>query len=531
MGSMEEDDSVFKTSEVKVSEDATQIPSKPRPPALPKMKKNGINQKPFALPGMGTKPFALPGIARKGVKLPFKPPAPPSRDPEAEAATAAGAKPPPPNPVAGAKPPPGPPPGAQRNKLQQASPNPQPKPHPPPPPFKKKTEGPPLENNTARAEAAKIENTNDSKLVEELGSKAKDDPSAATVNGKSSASPVLKSDKKPAIANAGNGKKGSASPRSRLKIKAGKKKPKKVKKGFMLKLDGIFAGGGPPGMRPGGGPPPWKKKIKTEATNVRDSTESESNVDQKIDVEDVKIISKDTKKAEGKAAEKPKEQNLNVVERKPKMAGGRKKRKKKKFNPKKTAFSAQAVREYKKTDYKASALKLTEKQRVEVMMMVKNGNISVDEAMQAVLAHDKNVREALADNQTPDVDGKKKKFDKKAADFTAADLNKLSDEQRLKVMNLVKDGKMTVPQAIASVSRSVGKRADEKRRKKPKKDLSIKTPMSKKGGVSDRTPTIGNTTTPNRNTPTSNRKGNRTKEKLQDESCDEKAPGSCCTLM
>jgi len=90
-----------------------------------------------------------------------------------------------------------------------------------------------------------------------------------------------------------------------------------------------------------------------------------------------------------------------------------------------------------------------------------SGNISVDEAMQAVLAHDKNVREALADNQTPDVDGKKKKFDKKAADFTAADLNKLSDEQRLKVMNLVKDGKMTVPQAIASVSRSVGKRADE----------------------------------------------------------------------
>jgi len=286
-----------------------------------------------------------------------------------------------------------------------------------------------------------------------------------------------------------------------LNGKKKKKKPNKLKKkGFMLKLDGIFAGGGPPGMMPGmGGPPPWKKlQSGNSDEKISDGNLGETEGGQ---ASDAALEEKDNMKPPGpppprqggppppgpspprgprpppprgnaqaqgemqppgppppkpKEATKPKEQNLNVEKRKPKMAGGRRKGKKKKFNPKKTAFASQPVREYKKTDYKATALKLTEKQRVEVMMMVKNGNLSVDEAMKAVLEHDKNVREAL-NEQTEVKEVKRSTFKKNEADFKQGDLSKLSDEQRMKVMMLVKDGKISVQEAIAQVGAQVGK--------------------------------------------------------------------------
>mmetsp|Transcript_128 Transcript_128/g.318 ORF Transcript_128/g.318 Transcript_128/m.318 type:complete len:169 (-) Transcript_128:194-700(-) len=128
-----------------------------------------------------------------------------------------------------------------------------------------------------------------------------------------------------------------------------------------------------------------------------------------------------------------------------------------KFDAKKTTFSSQPVRQYKKTDYKATALKLTEKQRLEVMNMVKTGKMSVDQAMEAVLKHDANVREALESTQSPELhEVKKRKFDKKQANADAADMSKLTDEQRMKVINLVKDGKYTVPEAIAKVCEEAG---------------------------------------------------------------------------
>mmetsp|Transcript_19410 Transcript_19410/g.27326 ORF Transcript_19410/g.27326 Transcript_19410/m.27326 type:complete len:95 (-) Transcript_19410:108-392(-) len=68
----------------------------------------------------------------------------------------------------------------------------------------------------------------------------------------------------------------------------------------------------------------------------------------------------------------------------------------------------------------------------------------------------------------------------------------------------------------------------QKRRRKSKKDPPIKTPTSKVDGV---TPTIGITTPKHNTPPSSNRKADRKKLREDDLSVDEKAPGSCCTLM
>mmetsp|Transcript_14360 Transcript_14360/g.28974 ORF Transcript_14360/g.28974 Transcript_14360/m.28974 type:complete len:335 (+) Transcript_14360:174-1178(+) len=252
----------------------------------------------------------------------------------------------------------------------------------------------------------------------------------------------------------------------RTKIKKGPNKLKK--KGFMLKLDGIFAAGGIPGKP---GPPQFKKKTTPNPT-TDGSTESKeekkptSNVDGGASVTSSPAApaaapaaapgAAETKAgaAESKPASDAKEgkqkqgsQDLGITKKKPKVAGKRKKRKKMKFDKNKTAFSAQPVREYKKTDYTANALKLTEKQRIQVMTMVKEGKMSVDDAMKAVLEHDKNVREALSDQQNHE-EGKKREF---KAHFKASDLAKLTDEQRMKVMHLVKDNKVTVEEAMAEV--------------------------------------------------------------------------------
>uniref|UniRef100_A0A7S2X8V5 Uncharacterized protein n=1 Tax=Lotharella oceanica TaxID=641309 RepID=A0A7S2X8V5_9EUKA len=131
-----------------------------------------------------------------------------------------------------------------------------------------------------------------------------------------------------------------------------------------------------------------------------------------------------------------------------------------KFDAKKTAFSAQRVRKYTKTNYTAGGLKLTEKQRMEVMAMVKGGECMVDEAMEAVLKHDKNVREALADKQDVDMkEGRKLNF---TAHYKAADMSKLSAEQRMQVMNLVKDKKISVEQAMKEVLKGKELKFDER---------------------------------------------------------------------
>uniref|UniRef100_A0A7S2TYN9 Uncharacterized protein n=1 Tax=Lotharella oceanica TaxID=641309 RepID=A0A7S2TYN9_9EUKA len=245
-----------------------------------------------------------------------------------------------------------------------------------------------------------------------------------------------------------------------------KKGPNKLKKkGFMLKLDGIFAaGGGIPGKP---GPPPFKKKKKPTPAAEANTEEKKSPADGgggdvTSGTGENKTASSagENNTAEVKEEKKKKQgsQDLGITKKKPKVAGKRKKRKKMKFDKNKTAFSAQPVREYKKTNYTANALKLTEKQRIQVMTMVKEGKMSVDEAMKAVLEHDKNVRDALSDQQNHE-DGKKREF---KAHFKASDLAKLTDEQRMKVMHLVKDKKITVEEAMAEVVPNSGMACEKK---------------------------------------------------------------------
>eukprot|EP00468_Gymnochlora_sp_CCMP2014_P008096 CAMPEP_0167757446 /NCGR_PEP_ID=MMETSP0110_2-20121227/9928_1 /TAXON_ID=629695 /ORGANISM="Gymnochlora sp., Strain CCMP2014" /LENGTH=553 /DNA_ID=CAMNT_0007643633 /DNA_START=208 /DNA_END=1869 /DNA_ORIENTATION=+ len=231
------------------------------------------------------------------------------------------------------------------------------------------------------------------------------------------------------------------------KTKRGKKLKKKK---FMLQLDNIFANAP-------GGPAPMKKKKPAQVDGSKEDVKTEDATEEAP--AKTEIVPKEVENME-----KTGEQNLNNIEKKPKMGGKRKRRKKKKFDAKKTAFSAQPVRQYQRTSYQANALKLTAQQRVQVMTMVKEGKMSVDEAMDAVLKHDENVR-AVMDEQNDQLDdGKKRTFSAAKQDFDAADLSKLSDEQRMKVMMMVKDGKISIEDAIKEVKSTMGPAKDKKKK-------------------------------------------------------------------
>jgi len=61
-------------------------------------------------------------------------------------------------------------------------------------------------------------------------------------------------------------------------------------------------------------------------------------------------------------------------------------------------------------------------------------------------------------------DGKKRTFSAAKQDFDAADLSKLSDEQRMKVMMMVKDGKISIEDAIKEVKSTMGPAKDKKKK-------------------------------------------------------------------
>lgn len=211
----------------------------------------------------------------------------------------------------------------------------------------------------------------------------------------------------------------------------------------MLALDNIFAGGG--GV--GGGMPMWKKKLQAKNKGEEDVT---------TEITEVKI--QQEPQADPLAASKP-------ARRKPQMRGKRKRGKRKKFDAKKTAFATQKVREYKKTDYSANALKLTEAQRIQVFTLVKEGHMSPDEAMDAVLAHDKKVSAHITEQHAKIGSNKVTKFDAKKQ-IKATDLAALTEEQRVNVIMLVKDGTVTMEEAMRRVTNQVrsrkGLRTDDK---------------------------------------------------------------------
>jgi len=229
----------------------------------------------------------------------------------------------------------------------------------------------------------------------------------------------------------------------------------------MLKLDNIFAAGNMPG---GGGLAALKKK------------KAAAEEDKKKEVGDAEdTTSKTPGQDPEQAAAKPEEpknkgeQELNNIQKKPRAAGKKKKRKKMKFDAKKTAFSAQPVRHYKKTSYTAAQLKLTAAQRIQILTLVKEGKMSPDEAMEAVLKHDEQVREHINEQNDELGEGNKRTFSLEKSDWKGVDLNSLPQEKRMEVLLMVKDGKLTVDEAIAKVMKDVKRIKTKKGRSRSNK--------------------------------------------------------------
>mmetsp|Transcript_20403 Transcript_20403/g.39431 ORF Transcript_20403/g.39431 Transcript_20403/m.39431 type:complete len:420 (+) Transcript_20403:93-1352(+) len=220
------------------------------------------------------------------------------------------------------------------------------------------------------------------------------------------------------------------------------RKPKKLKKkkGFMLKLNSLFGSG----QNLAGSSQTYPRSNSAPATPQVEHHGPASPID-------------------------PHTPSL----RKPKMAGKRKKKKMKFKNPSPPATGAAGAtyfvddnspkRQYKKTGYKASDLKMNEQQRIQVMNLVKSGKMTVNEAMDAVMEREKAVEEFQKTSPIQEVENaKKKEFKKSKQAFSKNDIAALSPEQRIQVMMLVKDQKMSVDQAVQSVQILIEQKKSQK---------------------------------------------------------------------